>query len=217
MSRKLKTINVHIMEKEYPVACPPGQETTLMAAVDQVDKLMHTIKRNGRTVGVERIAVMAAINMSHELLTLKEKIASDQLTQTKSARPGDTIDNTAPESTRVTADTEALRKVAEEEAAIAAQLQALTEKLEATLNDDEDQRTAQENSRQEKPHEESMTKSGAQPDQQLKDTETPEALKTEHTAVDTNRQPDEKDHPDNEVKIEQCGSHAPATEPSQEQ
>lgn len=155
MSRKLKTINVNIMEKEYPVACPPGQETTLMAAVDQVDRLMHTIKRNGRTVGVERIAVMAAINMAHELLSLKEKIALDKETETHShnraehtKNESDTPENKTQENeaynetTAAEAETkqqaEARQQIAKEEAAIAAQLQALTEKLEATLNDSED-------------------------------------------------------------------------------
>lgn len=149
MSRKLKTINISIMEKDYPVACPPGQESTLMAAVDQVDRLMQTIKRNGRTVGVERIAVMAAINMAHELLALKEKIKqSTHQSDTASSTPIEpdqplqqsTADSAPSQFT--TQQQEALQKAAEEEAAIAAQLQALTEKLQATLSNDDPNITA---------------------------------------------------------------------------
>jgi cell division protein ZapA len=160
MSRKIKTINVTIMEKDYPVACPPGQEGTLMAAVDQVDRLMHTIKRNGRTVGVERIAVMAAINMAHELLMLKEKGAKGNKTTHKvqgknppnqghgkqrqtNAQPetetnietNNTLSHTMQdvEPNQNEKQLETAQKIAQEEAAIAAQLQALTHKLESAL------------------------------------------------------------------------------------
>jgi cell division protein ZapA len=150
MSRKIKTLNVTIMEKEYPVACPPGQEATLMSAVDQVDKLMHTIKRNGRTVGIERIAVMAALNTTHELLTLKEKLKSPEGThasetnapQAQSAGKASQA-SSQPENQTSEEDSAKLKVIAEEEAAIAKQLQALTEKIESTLKPDTTSQPAQ--------------------------------------------------------------------------
>jgi cell division protein ZapA len=66
-----KTLDVSIMGREYRVACPPDQEKELLEAVVYLDRKMREIREQGKVVGVERIAVMAALNIAHELLAIR--------------------------------------------------------------------------------------------------------------------------------------------------
>lgn len=63
-----RTVAVRILDKEYPVACPPDQEQALLQAARHLDQQMRIIRESGKVIGLERIAVMAALNISHELL-----------------------------------------------------------------------------------------------------------------------------------------------------
>lgn len=63
---------VSILDKEFCINCPPDKEQLLKASAQYLDKQMRQIRKNGRVIGIERIAVMAALNITHELLTLKE-------------------------------------------------------------------------------------------------------------------------------------------------
>jgi len=62
------TVTVKILDKEYQVACPEDREAELTASARYLDKQMRKIRDTGRVIGVERIAVMAALNISYELL-----------------------------------------------------------------------------------------------------------------------------------------------------
>lgn len=62
------TVTVKILDKEYQVACPEEQEAALTSSARYLDKQMRKIRDTGRVIGVERIAVMAALNISFELL-----------------------------------------------------------------------------------------------------------------------------------------------------
>lgn len=68
MSNEIETVRVHILDKDYQVACPPGQRESLLESANYLDQQMRTIRQSGKVIGVERIAVMAALNISHELL-----------------------------------------------------------------------------------------------------------------------------------------------------
>lgn len=72
-----KGVLVSILDKEFIVACPPNSEEALMAAAELLDNQMRQIRHNGRVIGTERIAVMAALNISHELLSLKNAPKSE--------------------------------------------------------------------------------------------------------------------------------------------
>ena len=72
-----KTLDVSIMGREYRVACPPDQEKELLEAVVYLDRKMREIRDQGKVVGVERIAVMAALNIAHELLVNRSSGAFD--------------------------------------------------------------------------------------------------------------------------------------------
>jgi cell division protein ZapA len=62
------TVTVKILEKEYQVACPEEQEAELIVSAKYLDKQMRGIRDSGKVIGLERIAVMAALNISYELL-----------------------------------------------------------------------------------------------------------------------------------------------------
>jgi cell division protein ZapA len=66
------TVTVSILDKEYQVACPPEQEAELVVSASYLDKQMRSIRETGKVIGLERIAVMAALNISHELLQATE-------------------------------------------------------------------------------------------------------------------------------------------------
>jgi len=64
---EIKPVTVHIMGNEYHVSSPEEQVTELEEAARDLDKRMREIKAGGRIVGIERIAVMAALNLAYEL------------------------------------------------------------------------------------------------------------------------------------------------------
>ncbi len=67
------TVTVRILDKDYQVACPAEQEAELLVSAKYLDKQMRTIRDTGKVIGLERIAVMAALNISHELLRASEE------------------------------------------------------------------------------------------------------------------------------------------------
>jgi cell division protein ZapA len=72
------TVTVKILEKEYQVACPEGQEAELVVSAKYLDKQMRSIRDTGKVIGLERIAVMAALNISYELLQASEQGAGGE-------------------------------------------------------------------------------------------------------------------------------------------
>lgn len=62
---------VQILEREFLVACTPEERPGLAAAASLVDAKMREVRGNARTATVDRIAVMAALNLAHELLELR--------------------------------------------------------------------------------------------------------------------------------------------------
>jgi len=66
------TVSVRILDKDYQVACPEEQQAELIVSAKYLDKQMRSIRDTGKVIGVERIAVMAALNISYELLQASE-------------------------------------------------------------------------------------------------------------------------------------------------
>jgi cell division protein ZapA len=62
------TVTVKILDKDYQVACPPEQERGLIEAARHLDKQMRSVRDSGKVIGLERIAVMVALNTSYQLL-----------------------------------------------------------------------------------------------------------------------------------------------------
>lgn len=66
-----RSLDVNIMGREFRVACPEGEEQALLDAVAYLDRKMNDIRETGKIIGVERIAIMAALNIAHELLSAR--------------------------------------------------------------------------------------------------------------------------------------------------
>ena len=66
-----KTIEVSILGRSYRVACEDGERDALLQAVEYLDAKMGEIKKAGKVNGTDRIAVMAALNIAHELLSTR--------------------------------------------------------------------------------------------------------------------------------------------------
>jgi cell division protein ZapA len=71
VSADAKGLQINVMGREFRVACPENEQKELLEAVDYLNKKMSDIRDNGKVIGVERIAIMAALNIAHELLTTK--------------------------------------------------------------------------------------------------------------------------------------------------
>lgn len=69
MNSQAKPVTVKILEKEYRIACNPGEEEEVFASARHLDERMREIRKSGKVIGTERIAVMAALNLAHELLS----------------------------------------------------------------------------------------------------------------------------------------------------
>ncbi len=70
-SDKVDTLDVTILDREFRIACQKDERTELLEAVAYLDKKMREIRDLGKIVTVERIAIMAALNIAHELLTTR--------------------------------------------------------------------------------------------------------------------------------------------------
>ena len=66
-----KSLQIAIMGREFRVACPEDEQAGLLEAVDYLNKKMLEIRDGGKVIGLERIAIMAALNIAHEMLTTK--------------------------------------------------------------------------------------------------------------------------------------------------
>ncbi|MDH5396008.1 MAG: cell division protein ZapA [Gammaproteobacteria bacterium] len=62
-------ITIHILDKEYRIACQEDERHDLQRSADYLDKKMREIRDSGKIIGSDRIAIMAALNITHELLT----------------------------------------------------------------------------------------------------------------------------------------------------
>jgi cell division protein ZapA len=61
------SVKVHIMDKEYQIACDPEQKQRLMKAAVAVDNQMRSIKQSSTRLSVEKVAVLTALNLANEL------------------------------------------------------------------------------------------------------------------------------------------------------
>lgn len=62
------TVVVRILDKEYQISCPPSEQEALLKSARYLDENMRKIKSRGNIHGLEKISVMAALNITHEML-----------------------------------------------------------------------------------------------------------------------------------------------------
>ena len=68
MNDDLQRVTVRLLDKEYQIACPEEEREGLLESADLLNRKMREIRDSGKVVGVDRIAVMAALNICHEML-----------------------------------------------------------------------------------------------------------------------------------------------------
>ena len=76
MPRPPSTVSVRILEKEYQVNCPEEEVDELAASARYLDAQMRGIRDSGKVLGLDRMAVMAALNIANDLLRLKNERAT---------------------------------------------------------------------------------------------------------------------------------------------
>jgi cell division protein ZapA len=64
-------VTIRILEKEYNVACPLEEKASLLASAELLNGKMKEIRDSGKVVGLDRVAVMAALNLANELLKVQ--------------------------------------------------------------------------------------------------------------------------------------------------
>ena len=64
-------MDVTILGRQFRVACTEDEQQELLKAVSYLDGKMREIRDSGKVIGVERIAIMAALNMAHELMSVR--------------------------------------------------------------------------------------------------------------------------------------------------
>jgi cell division protein ZapA len=70
-------VNVNILGKDYQIACPEEEQTSLIASAQMLHNNMEQIRSTGKVVGLDRIAVMAALNLAHDLISLQNDEGND--------------------------------------------------------------------------------------------------------------------------------------------
>ncbi len=73
MNESGKPITVNILDKEYLISCDESEREQLHTAATYLNTKMQDMKNSGRVIGGERIAVMTALNLAHELLAYKQE------------------------------------------------------------------------------------------------------------------------------------------------
>ncbi|THB72019.1 MAG: cell division protein ZapA [Gammaproteobacteria bacterium] len=68
MSSEPAAVEVKILDKEFMIACPPEEKAGLIEAADYLSSKMREIRSSGKVIGTDRIAIMAALNITHEML-----------------------------------------------------------------------------------------------------------------------------------------------------
>ena len=71
MSADPKGLQINIMGREFRVACAEDEQKGLLEAVDYLNGKMQEIRDRGKVIGLERVAIMAALNITHEFLSMK--------------------------------------------------------------------------------------------------------------------------------------------------
>lgn len=78
MTDRQVRVSVRILEKEYPVSCLPEERSELLDSAEYLNSKMREIRDGGNIIGLDRIAVMAALNLAHELLRMRSRADGTQ-------------------------------------------------------------------------------------------------------------------------------------------
>jgi cell division protein ZapA len=86
VTSEVNRVSIRILEKEYHVACPADERRALQDSAELLNRKMREIRDSGKVVGLDRIAVMAALNITNELLRTQGRDETLETTVTNRLR-----------------------------------------------------------------------------------------------------------------------------------
>jgi len=91
LAESSNTITVKILDKDYLVACPSSEEIGLRESAQYLDRKMRDIRNSGKIHGLDRIAVMAALNIAHQFIQAQHQNLSNQEAASRLAQKIDEV------------------------------------------------------------------------------------------------------------------------------
>lgn len=76
-SDRAMPVTIHILDKEYRIACSAQEQHGLLECARLLDERMRDVRQNGRVVGTDRIAVMASLNLIYDLMNERDAVAKE--------------------------------------------------------------------------------------------------------------------------------------------
>jgi cell division protein ZapA len=73
---RVSRVSVRLLDRDYQVACPPEQRSDLLDSAEYLDAKMREVRDTGKVVGLDRIAVISALNLANELIKLRRSGSS---------------------------------------------------------------------------------------------------------------------------------------------
>ena len=73
---RVARVSVRLLDREYQVACPAEERSALLDSAEYLDAKMREVRDSGKVVGVDRIAVISALNLANELIKLRRNGSS---------------------------------------------------------------------------------------------------------------------------------------------
>ncbi len=95
-------VKVSIMGREFTVACPDEEREALGRAATDLDHRMREIQKGGKAVSLERCAIIAALNVTHELLDARKSASQQEVLQARVKSLQDKIESVMQEQKQLT-------------------------------------------------------------------------------------------------------------------
>ncbi len=92
-------VTIKILEKEYKISCPQGEHESLLVSAKSVNDNMVKVRKGGKALSADRVAVMAAINIAHDLVKINEQPSVDHSLVTRIDEMQKSIDSVLKSST----------------------------------------------------------------------------------------------------------------------
>lgn len=94
MANDTSTLEVYILDKPYLISCPENERESLRSAAQFLDRRMRDIRSAGKVLGLERVAVIAGLNLAHELLDARQKATAESTQRQELGRLIERLDRT---------------------------------------------------------------------------------------------------------------------------
>ncbi|WP_445367967.1 cell division protein ZapA [Methylomonas sp. BW4-1] len=79
MSKTVQPVSLNILDKEYKIACAADEKEGLINSARELDRQMRKIRDTGKVSSTDRIAVLAALNLAHDLTASNKNEANGSL------------------------------------------------------------------------------------------------------------------------------------------